>query len=161
MALTILFKFCGFIVHSKPNNMTLSAFPRKIPETRKIVFKFSKSAKIAPKPTDQYCSNSISGVHLQIFRVSFFFDLPSKWSVVHIREKLKMFVLWKTPSTILIKFCGFIVHSSLNSMTLSAIHGKSFKLKKKNIYRLYILIFYPSPSLATKPTVINLVQIHY
>ena len=32
-------KFCDFIVQSKPN-MTLSAFPEKIPETRKIVFNF-------------------------------------------------------------------------------------------------------------------------
>ena len=38
MAPTILIKFCGFIVNSKPNNMTLSAFPEEIPETRKIVF---------------------------------------------------------------------------------------------------------------------------
>ena len=41
MAPTILIKFCGLIEHSKPNNMTLTAFPGKIPETRKIVFKFS------------------------------------------------------------------------------------------------------------------------
>ena len=40
MALTILIKFFGFIVHSKPSNMTCSAFPGKIPETRKIVFNF-------------------------------------------------------------------------------------------------------------------------
>ena len=40
MAPTILIKFSGFIVHSKPNNMTLSAFPEKIRETRKIVFHF-------------------------------------------------------------------------------------------------------------------------
>ena len=39
-ATTILIKFCGFIVKSKPNNMTPSAFPGKIPETRKIVFNF-------------------------------------------------------------------------------------------------------------------------
>ena len=39
-ALTILIKFCGFIVHSKPNNMTLLVFPGKILETRKIVFNF-------------------------------------------------------------------------------------------------------------------------
>ena len=37
MALTILIKFCGFIVHSKSNNMTLSAFPEKIPETEKKI----------------------------------------------------------------------------------------------------------------------------
>ena len=40
MALTIVIKFCGFIVrvHSKPNNMTLSAFPRKILGAR-IIYK--------------------------------------------------------------------------------------------------------------------------
>ena len=41
MAPRILIKFCGFIVHPKPNNMTLSAFLGKIPENRKIVFKFT------------------------------------------------------------------------------------------------------------------------
>ena len=40
MALMIMFKFCEFIAHSKPNNMTLSAFPGKFHETRKIVFNF-------------------------------------------------------------------------------------------------------------------------
>ena len=39
-ALTILIQFCGFIEHSKPNNMTLSVFPEKIPEIRKIVSNF-------------------------------------------------------------------------------------------------------------------------
>ena len=28
-------EFCGFIVHSKPKNMILSAFPEKIPEIEK------------------------------------------------------------------------------------------------------------------------------
>ena len=40
MAPTILIKFCGFIAHSKPNNMTQSAFPEKIPETKEIVSDF-------------------------------------------------------------------------------------------------------------------------
>ena len=40
MAPTILIKFCGLIVHSKPNNMILSAFAEKIPETGKIFFNF-------------------------------------------------------------------------------------------------------------------------
>ena len=40
MAQTILIKLSGFIGHSKSNNMALSAFPEKIPETRKIVFNF-------------------------------------------------------------------------------------------------------------------------
>ena len=35
MAQTILIKFYGFIVHSKPNNMTLSAFPERIRKTGK------------------------------------------------------------------------------------------------------------------------------
>ena len=38
MISTILIKFCGFIAHSKPNNMTLLAFPEKIHQIRKIVF---------------------------------------------------------------------------------------------------------------------------
>ena len=33
MAPSKLIKFCGFTVHSKPNNVTPSAFPEKIPET--------------------------------------------------------------------------------------------------------------------------------
>ena len=32
MVPTIFIKFCGFIVHSNPNNMALSAFPEKIAE---------------------------------------------------------------------------------------------------------------------------------
>ena len=36
---TKLIKFCGFTVHSKPNNVTLSTFPEKIPETGKILKK--------------------------------------------------------------------------------------------------------------------------
>ena len=62
MTPTILVKFCGFIVHSKPNNMKLSAFPGKIPETGKIVFNFLSvaSPNVAPKPTDQSRSYSIS-----------------------------------------------------------------------------------------------------
>ena len=75
MALTILFKFGVFIVHSKSNNMTLSDFSGKILETRKIVFNFCLSRNVASKPTDQSCSNSISGVPLQIFPVSLFFFL--------------------------------------------------------------------------------------
>ena len=66
MAVTILIKFCGFIEHSKPNNMTLSAFPEKSLKPEKVFLIFCPSAKIAPKPTDQSCSNIISGVPLQI-----------------------------------------------------------------------------------------------
>ena len=69
-------------------------------------------------------------------------------------KKIKIFIFSKIAPTIFIKFCGFLVHLNLNNMTLSAIHGKSFKLKNN-----HFLIFYPSPSLATKP--IDLVQIRY
>ena len=66
MAPTILIIFCGFIVQSKNNNMILLAFPRKVPETRKIFFNFVSVSKVAPKPADQSCSNAISRVPLQI-----------------------------------------------------------------------------------------------
>ena len=144
MAPTILIEFCGFIVHSKPNNTTLSAFPGKIPGTRKIVFLiFCPSPNVVPKPTDQSCSNSISGVPLQIFSVSFFY-LPSKWTVVHIRKKLKMFVYWKNCFNDIHKILW--IYSTFEPQQYDTI-GYSRKIlqnKKKN--------FYPSPSLATKPT---------
>ena len=57
MALTILIKFCGSTVHSKPNNMALSAIPGKIPETNKK--KFFPSLH-------QSGSNAICRVPLQI-----------------------------------------------------------------------------------------------
>ena len=40
MAPTILIKFCGLIVHSKPNNVILANFLGKIPETGKIFLNF-------------------------------------------------------------------------------------------------------------------------
>ena len=36
----ILIQFCKFIVHSNPNNMTLSAFPGKFPEAVKVNLNF-------------------------------------------------------------------------------------------------------------------------
>ena len=95
MALTILFrpKCCVFIVYSKPNNTTLSAFPEKILETRKIVFTFL-SHNVAPKPSDQSCSNLIFRALLQLstadpfhFRPTLNIKDTSKLRVVHIRNK--------------------------------------------------------------------------
>ena len=75
MAPTILIKFCGLIVHSKPNNVKLTHFPAKI-----------------PKPTHQSRSNSIYTILLQIFlAIIFVFDLPLKLRVVHMRKKLILF----------------------------------------------------------------------
>ena len=125
MAPTILIKFCGFIVHSKPNIMTLSAFPGKIPETRKIaILIFCPSPNVAPKPTSQSRSHSISRVLLQISPADFFiFPLPLKLRVVHMRKKLNILIFSKMAPTILIKFCEFIGHSKPNIMTLSAFPG--------------------------------------
>ena len=126
MAPTILIKFCGFIVHSKPNNMILSAFAGKIPVTRKIIYNFLSVANVAPKPTGQSRSNSVSKVPLQISLAHFFvFDLPSKLRVVDIRKKIFIFIFSKMALTIFIKFCGFIAQSNLNNMTLSAIPEKN------------------------------------
>ena len=68
--------------------------------------------------------------------------------LVHVRKKL-IFIFWKTASTIVIKFCGFIVHSNLTNMTLSAIPGKSFKII---IFFNFLPIAYLSPTLVTKST---------
>ena len=67
--------------------MRLSAFPGNIPEARKIVFNFLSvaSPNIAPKPTEQSRSHSISRVPLQISLAHFFvFDLPPKLRLAHI-----------------------------------------------------------------------------
>ena len=77
MAPTILIKFCGFIVHSKHNNMTLSAFPGKIPETGKIYFKFFPSPNSRPKLTHQSRSKLVSRVLSQISRTLFFSFPPT------------------------------------------------------------------------------------
>ena len=54
MARTILIKFCGFIAHSKPNNMILSAFFRKkYLKLEKEYFIFCPSPNVAPKLHDQ------------------------------------------------------------------------------------------------------------
>ena len=67
MAPTIFIKFCRFIVNSNPKNMALSDFPEKILVNRNIIFFiFYPSPNVAPKPTDQSCSNSIFRVVLQL-----------------------------------------------------------------------------------------------
>ena len=77
MAQMIFIKLCGFIAHSNPKNTTLSAFPGKILLTRKIFFSFLCSPNVAPKPTHQYCSNSIFRVLLQLSPASPFYFRPS------------------------------------------------------------------------------------
>ena len=95
MAPTIFIKFCGFIVHSNPNNMALSAFPEKILVNRKLIsIIFYPSPNVAPNPTDQSCSNSIFRVVLQLSPASsFHFWLTLNINgtlmlrVVHLRNK--------------------------------------------------------------------------
>ena len=57
--------------------MALSAFPGKILLTRKIFFNFLSAPNVAPKPTDQSCSNSIFRVLLQLSPDSPFHFRPS------------------------------------------------------------------------------------
>ena len=57
------------------------------------------------------------------------FTLTLKLRVVHIK-KFKILVFSEMAQTILIKICGFIVHSKPNDMTLSTFPGKSLKLEK-------------------------------
>ena len=61
----------------------------------------------------------------------FSFPLSLKLRVVHKRKKLKIFIFSKMVPTILFKFCGFIVHSKHNNMTLSAFPGKIPETGKK------------------------------
>ena len=91
----IFIKFCGFVVHSKPKNMALSDFPEKILVNRKIFFFiFYPSPNVAPKPTDQSCSNSIFRPLLQLSQAHPFHFRPTlnikdtlMLRVVHIRNK--------------------------------------------------------------------------
>ena len=79
MAPTIFIKFCVIIIiHSKPNNVIVSAFPEKIPETGKIFLKiFFPFPNVGPKLTVQSRSNSTYRVLLQISIAHIFvFHLP-------------------------------------------------------------------------------------
>ena len=87
MAPKTLIKLGGLIVHSKPNNMILSAFHGKIPETGKNIFKKFSSPNVGPKPTNQSRSNSTCRILLQISLAHIYvFDLPLKLRVIHIRK---------------------------------------------------------------------------
>ena len=140
MALTILIKFCGFILYSsllsKPNNMTLSAFPGKILETRQIVFNFLPvaSPNVAPKPTGQ--SRSTFDTQSPLANISSLFFSFSIYPQNYSSDKCKIFIFSKMATTIFIKFCEFIVHSNPKNMELSAFPGKSLYLEK------YFLILY-------------------
>ena len=73
MAPTKLIKFCGLTVHSKPNNVTLSAFPEKIPEIEKKNLTFvCASPNGAHNSTDQSHPISISRAPCKYLHYFFF-----------------------------------------------------------------------------------------
>ena len=74
--------------------MALSAFPEKIHVTRKHFLIFNPSPNVAPKRTDQSCSNLIFRVFLQLsparpfnFRPTLNIKDTLMLRVVHIRNK--------------------------------------------------------------------------
>ena len=75
-ASTKLIKFCRFTVHSKPNNVTLSAFPEIIPEPeKKFNYSVWPSPNGAPNPTDQsHPFSSPANISIPAF-FFFIFDL--------------------------------------------------------------------------------------
>ena len=79
--------------------MTLSAFPGKIHETRQIVLNFLSiaSPNIAPKPTGQSRSHSISRVPLQMSPARFFrFRSTHKIKGSSHKKKIKIFGIKKS-----------------------------------------------------------------
>ena len=119
MSPTIFIKFCGFIVHSNPKNMALLAFPGKSLLTRKICFNFLSAPNVAPKPTDQSCSNSIFRVLLQLSPARPFHFRPSlnikgtlMLRVVHIRNKKRTdWQIWNFTNMINC-FCCYVIKSA-------------------------------------------------
>ena len=93
---TILIKFCGLIVHSKPNNVILANIPGKIHETGKIYFNFFPSPNAGPH---QSRSKSISRVLSQIPRtVRFSFHPNPKIKGSSHKKKIKNFYFVKNGS---------------------------------------------------------------
>ena len=139
---TIFIKFCGFIVHSNSNNMALSAFPGKILVTRKIFLNFYPSPNVAPKPTDQSCSNSIFRILLQLSPASPFHFRPSlnikgilMLRVVHIRNKKRTdWQTWNFTNTINCFFC-YVIKSAgeIAKKVLLMSHLKSNANRNKSL----------------------------
>ena len=78
MAPTIFIKFSRFIAYSKPNNMTLSAFPGKFRETGKLFLIHNQSPNVAPKPTGRSLIFDTEGPPANIFSSFFRFRSTPK-----------------------------------------------------------------------------------
>ena len=100
IALTILIKFCDFIVHSKPNIIWhYRLFPEKSLKLEKWFLIFCPSPNVAPKPTGQSRSHSISRVPLQMSLAHFFrFRSTLKIKGSSHKKKIKNFDFLKNGS---------------------------------------------------------------
>ena len=97
MATTIFIKFCGFIVHSKHNNMTL--FPEKSLKLEKYILNFFLFPIVGPKPTHQSRSKWISRILLQLSRsLTFSFRPNPKIKGSSHKKKIKKFDFLKNGS---------------------------------------------------------------
>ena len=116
MASTILIISYRFIVHSNPNNMALSAFPRKSMKLENYFLIYCPSINTGQSRSNSiYLANTVSPARFsQILKIK---------GSSH-KKEIKNFIFSKMAPTILIKFCEFIVHSKPSSMTLSAFSEK-------------------------------------
>ena len=72
MAPMILIKFCEFIVQTKHNNMTLSAFPGKFPEAVKINLTFLYFTCVSYQPKKKmFCSRKHNRDHRLLINEDF------------------------------------------------------------------------------------------
>ena len=88
------------------------------------------SLKVQPKPIDRSRSKSISRSNSKISRAVFYFSPNPKIRGNLHKKKFKISIFSKMAPTILIKFCGLMVHSKPNNMILSDFPGKILEIGK-------------------------------
>ena len=116
LALTALIKFCGFIVHSKPNNVILANFPGKIPETGKHflnLFRLQTQGLIQLINLVQTRHIGLSYKYLQLvlFIYLFFFCFRSTLKIKgssH-KEKINLFIFSKIVQRFSSNFVGLLL----------------------------------------------------
>ena len=126
MAPTILIKFCGFIVQSKHNNMTLSAFPEKSLKLEKYILIFFRLLTQGLNELINLVQNRYLGSCRKYLEPFFFSFHPNpKIKGSSHKKKNKKIDFLKNGSMILIKFCGLIVYYKPNKVTLANFPGKN------------------------------------